>query len=123
MRWAMLQLEAEKRGSAMRKKERKQAMEREEKLKRIMERAVEEREVAGVSLLVKKEGREICSCEAGWADAEAGKPMRRDTILRLYSQTKPVTAAAAMVTRSPPRAYSSWSCRRTISTGLPRLES
>lgn len=72
-------------------------MEREEKLKRIMERAVENHEVAGVSLLVKKEGREICSCEAGWADAEAGKPMRRDTILRLYSQTKPVTAAAVMI--------------------------
>ena len=69
----------------------------QDKLQRIMEQAVESCEAAGVSLLAEKDGREICCCEAGWADIEAKKPMRRDTILRLYSQTKPVTAAAAMI--------------------------
>lgn len=31
------------------------------------------------------------------ADIENGRVMKRDTIFRLYSQTKPVTGAAAMI--------------------------
>ncbi|MCM1136399.1 MAG: beta-lactamase family protein [Clostridium sp.] len=68
-----------------------------EKVRTVMERAVENCEVAGVNLLVEKDGEEICYCQAGMADREAGRSMDRDTILRLYSQTKPVTAAAAMI--------------------------
>lgn len=63
----------------------------------VMRQAVENCEAAGVNLLVEKDGEEICYCEAGMADVEKQKPMRRDTILRLYSQTKPVTAAAVMI--------------------------
>ncbi len=68
-----------------------------EKLQNIMERAVENCEVAGVSLLAEKNGAEICYCQAGMAERETGRAMERDTILRLYSQSKPVTAAAAMI--------------------------
>lgn len=68
-----------------------------EKLQTIIERAVEGCEVAGVNLLVEKDGREICYCQAGMADREKGLPVARDTIFRLYSQSKPVTAAAAMI--------------------------
>lgn len=68
-----------------------------EKLQNVMERAVENREVAGINLLAEKNGRELCYCQAGMADREAEKAMERDTILRLYSQSKPVTAAAAMI--------------------------
>lgn len=32
-----------------------------------------------------------------WPDREAGKPMARDTIHRLFSQSKPITAAAVML--------------------------
>lgn len=76
--------------------QRRKGMELKNKLERIMAQAVETCEVAGVNLLVEKDGEEICYCEAGFADVEKGRPMRRDTILRLYSQSKPVTAAAAM---------------------------
>lgn len=72
-------------------------MELTQKLQQVMDQAVEESVVAGVNLLVEKDGKEVCYCEAGLADRENEKPMRRDTILRLYSQSKPVTAAAAMI--------------------------
>ncbi len=66
-------------------------------LESVMQQAVESCEVAGVNLLVEKDGEEICYCEAGMADVKKQRPMRRDTILRLYSQTKPITAAAVMI--------------------------
>jgi len=67
------------------------------RLQHVMEQAVENREVAGVNLLVKKDGKELYYAQAGMADIEKNRPMERDTIFRLYSQTKPVTAVAAMI--------------------------
>ncbi len=68
-----------------------------EKLENVMAQAVEDCEIAGMNLLAEKDGEEICYCQAGMADRERGIPMERDTILRLYSQSKPITAAAAMI--------------------------
>ncbi len=68
-----------------------------EKLQSVMEQSVKDCEVAGVNLLVEKDGEEICYCQAGMADREENRPISRDTIFRLYSQTKPITAAAAMI--------------------------
>ncbi len=69
----------------------------EEKLLDTMEQAVSGCEVAGVNLLAEQGGEEICYCQAGMADREENRAMGRDTIFRLYSQTKPITAAAAMI--------------------------
>lgn len=52
--------------------------------------------VSGVNCMVLQDGKEQCCYEAGMRDLEAGLPMTRDTIFRLYSMTKPVTAAAVM---------------------------
>ncbi len=62
-----------------------------------MARAVQNKEVAGVTLLVTQEGQEKYYAQCGYADIAEEKPMARDTIVRLYSQSKPVTAAAAML--------------------------
>ena len=62
-----------------------------------MDRAVENKEVAGVNLLVIQDGKETYYAQSGHSDIAAGKPMERDTIVHLYSQSKPVTAAAAML--------------------------
>ncbi len=62
-----------------------------------MNAAVEKQEVAGINLLVLKDGKEEIYCEAGFADIAEQKPMKRDTICRLYSMTKPVTGAAIML--------------------------
>lgn len=51
----------------------------------------------GVSALILHKGKELYYNAFGDADAERGIPMRRDTIIRLYSMTKPITAAAVML--------------------------
>lgn len=68
-----------------------------EKLTGTMEQAVDNCEVAGVNVLVEHNGEELCYCQAGKADVEENRPMSRDTIFRLYSQSKPIAAAAAMI--------------------------
>lgn len=69
----------------------------EGKLTGCLSRAVEAGELAGVNILVRKNGEDICYAQAGSADIAAGRPVARDSIFRLYSQSKPVTAAAAMI--------------------------
>ncbi|WP_026661165.1 serine hydrolase domain-containing protein [Butyrivibrio sp. AC2005] len=66
-------------------------------LQNCMNRMIEENELVGVNLLVLKDGKEELYAEAGYANREEKKPFKRDTIVRLYSQSKPVTAAAAML--------------------------
>lgn len=68
-----------------------------DKLTKVIKKSIEEKQVAGVSLLIQKAGEEICFLAEGLADREAEKAMERDTIFRLYSQTKPVCAVAAMI--------------------------
>jgi CubicO group peptidase (beta-lactamase class C family) len=51
---------------------------------------------AGVSTLVWQNGREVYFGAAGFADREAKKPMRRDTLVQIFSMTKPVTGVALM---------------------------
>lgn len=52
---------------------------------------------AGANLLVLKDGKEIIYEEYGCRDLESGAPFSRDTIMRLYSMTKPITSAAVMI--------------------------
>lgn len=51
---------------------------------------------AGVSVLLWKDGREVYFGKSGHADRENGMPMARDTIVQIYSMTKPVTGVALM---------------------------
>ena len=68
-----------------------------DKMERCLQQAVENREAAGLSVLVRQEGKDLCYASAGMADIASGKPVERDSIFRLYSQSKPITAAAAMI--------------------------
>ena len=68
-----------------------------EQLTACLERAVENHEAAGINLLVLRDGEELCYTRAGYADIDSGKPVERDSIFRLYSQSKPITAAAVMI--------------------------
>ena len=72
-------------------------MDIKEKISKVMKQAVDHCEVMGVNLLVEKGGEELLYCEEGMADRENRRSISRDTIFRLYSQTKPVTAACAMI--------------------------
>ncbi|GAB3510489.1 serine hydrolase domain-containing protein [Pseudoxanthomonas daejeonensis] len=57
---------------------------------------VDSGQVIGVSALVYQDGREAYAGAFGLADREAGRPMTRDTLVRIYSMTKPVTGVALM---------------------------
>lgn len=69
----------------------------QETMDKLLQREITEGRVKGASALVLHKGWEIYCGSFGYADAEKGIPMRRDTIIRLYSMTKPVTAAAVMI--------------------------
>ena len=68
-----------------------------EQLTSCLERAVANYEAAGINLLILRNGEEMCYAQAGCADLGTGKPVARDSIFRLYSQSKPITAAAVML--------------------------
>lgn len=72
-------------------------MKLENVLKETLKISIENCEVAGANLLVVKDGKEIIYVQEGMADRETGRKIERDTIFRMYSQTKPVTAVAAMM--------------------------
>ena len=50
----------------------------------------------GASALIWKNGREVYFGTAGYADREAKRPMRRNTLVQIWSMTKPVTGTAFM---------------------------
>ncbi len=60
-------------------------------------KAIKDGTTAGASLLVIQDGKELFYDEQGWADVENNVPIQRDTIFRLYSMSKPITAAAVMI--------------------------
>lgn len=63
----------------------------------ILAAAVENQECAGISVLVRRYGEEVLYTQAGMADMAEGRLIQRDSIFRLYSQTKPITAVAVML--------------------------
>ncbi len=52
---------------------------------------------AGVNMLVLQNGKELIYEDFGYRDMENKVPFSRDTIMRLYSMSKPITAAAVMI--------------------------
>src|SRR6478609_7415563 len=53
-------------------------------------------QVAGISSLIYEKGKEVYYKAYGYADIEANKPMSRNTIVRIYSMTKPIVGVALM---------------------------
>lgn len=69
----------------------------EKQILEALDQAVKNGDVAGANVLVIHNGTEKAYVSSGFRDKENGLPMSRDTIFRLYSQSKPVTAAAAVL--------------------------
>src|SRR3546814_3937367 len=61
-----------------------------------IDRALVERRIVGGVVLVARGGEVIFRRAAGFADREAGIPMREDAIFLLASLTKPIVTAAIM---------------------------
>lgn len=63
----------------------------------VMKEMVDSGFAAGLNILVLKDGEEQYFHAEGYKDLENKEKFERDTIVRLYSMTKPVTAVAAMI--------------------------
>ncbi len=71
-----------------------------ERLDRIndgMKKLIKENKIPGAVTLVARRGKVVHFEASGLRDVERGLPMEKDTIFRLYSQSKPVTGAAIMI--------------------------
>lgn len=55
------------------------------------------RKIAGCLTLVARHGQVVMCTPQGSMDLERDKPMREDTIFRIYSMTKPITSVAMMM--------------------------
>lgn len=63
----------------------------------IIEKEVVHRKVVGANVLIIHNENEIYFKTIGYADKEQKRIMNRDTIFRMYSMTKPITAVAIMI--------------------------
>ena len=70
--------------------------ERLARLDTVLEEHVNQQRVAGVVMLVLRDGKPIYERALGWSDKEAKRPMTVDTIFRIASQTKALTSAAIL---------------------------
>lgn len=62
----------------------------------LLQDQVEHGHIAGASALIIKDGKEVYFGAFGQADREKKKPMRRDTLVNIYSMTKPITGTVLM---------------------------
>ncbi|MGC8535936.1 MAG: serine hydrolase domain-containing protein [Rhizomicrobium sp.] len=63
----------------------------------LQQRYVDSGRLAGTVTLVSHQGRIVHTSVVGQMDRERSKPMREDTIFRIYSMTKPITSVAFMM--------------------------
>ncbi|WP_167507740.1 serine hydrolase domain-containing protein [Rhizobium glycinendophyticum] len=63
----------------------------------LVDRVIEEERITGAVVLVYQDGKPLLEKTAGFADREAGLPVKLDTIFRYASVTKPFVAVTALV--------------------------
>ncbi|HEY2675722.1 MAG TPA: serine hydrolase domain-containing protein [Steroidobacteraceae bacterium] len=62
-----------------------------------MKALVDAKKVAGMVTVLARHGKIVEEKSYGYADVASQKPMRKDTIVRIYSMTKPITGIAMMM--------------------------
>ena len=78
---------------------------------------VANQQLAGYVTVLMKDGKHVAINIRGYADIETRRPMKRDTIFRIYSMTKPVTGVALMILHDRGK----WKFSDPISKFLPEL--
>ena len=71
-----------------------------ERLARItpfFQKKVDDNKIAGAQMLVARKGQIVHFSSVGFQDIESRKPLDENTLFRIYSMTKPVTAVAMMM--------------------------
>jgi CubicO group peptidase (beta-lactamase class C family) len=67
------------------------------RIKEVMQRYIDRKEVPGVVILIARRGRVVYFEAQGRRDFVSDRPMTKDTIFRLASMTKPLTSVSAML--------------------------
>jgi CubicO group peptidase (beta-lactamase class C family) len=75
--------------------------------------------VPGMSYVLLRHGKVVDEKLIGLSDAAAGAPMRKDTIFRVYSMTKPITGVAMMILFEQGK----WRLDDPVTKYLPELKS
>jgi CubicO group peptidase (beta-lactamase class C family) len=70
--------------------------ERFRRLDAVLQQHVEENRIAGIVVLVLRDGKPVYERALGWSDKDAGRKMTADTIFRIASQSKALTSAAIL---------------------------
>lgn len=78
---------------------------------------IDKGQLAGAVLQMHRNGKLVHRSALGMADLEAGTPVRTDSLFRVFSMTKPVTAVAMMVLYDEGR----WKPEDPVSKFLPEL--
>lgn len=91
--------------------------ERLDRIGAVMNEHVAKGHIAGAIGLVARRGKVGYFETFGFQDKEAGTPMRKDTIFRMYSMTKPITGVAVMILYEEGR----FSLSDPVSRYLPEL--
>jgi CubicO group peptidase (beta-lactamase class C family) len=63
----------------------------------VMNQFVKDGKFSGISVTVAKGGKTVFQQEFGFADVEKQLPLKKDTIYRIYSMSKPITGVAVMM--------------------------
>ncbi len=92
--------------------------ERLERVRAEMDRLVEGGEFPGITAMVARRGQIVFEHTAGLLDVETGAELRPDSLLRVYSMTKPVTSVGAMMLVEEGRLL----LDETVATHLPEWE-
>ncbi len=87
------------------------------KIDQALQREVDRGELAGVNLLVARHGKVGHWATLGLKNLQTCEPLTWDTIFRIFSMTKPVTAAAMMILHDEGR----WSPDDPIARHLPEF--
>lgn len=68
-----------------------------ERINHAMQKYVDQNLMAGVIVLVARQGKVAFLQKFGWQEIAANRPMAFDTIFRIYSMTKPIASTALMM--------------------------
>jgi CubicO group peptidase (beta-lactamase class C family) len=72
------------------------SVERLKRVDRLLQKYVDDSQIAGAVALVLRDGKPVYERAFGWSDKEAGRKMTTNTIFRIASQTKAITSAAVL---------------------------
>lgn len=62
-----------------------------------IQKEIDRGDIAGASICIFKDNEKVYENQLGYANKEMKVPMKEDTIFRMFSMSKPVTAVAAMI--------------------------